>query len=43
VNRVKPPRRLLIAVARGGAYTLGGGNGSRTVSGRILARIAFSI
>jgi hypothetical protein len=39
-----PARRLCLAVARGGAYGFGGGgNGSRTGSGLILARIAFSV
>jgi hypothetical protein len=37
------PRRLRAAVARGGAYTFGGGNGSRVGSGRSLARIALSV
>jgi hypothetical protein len=37
------PRRRLLGVARGGAYTFGGGKGSRVGSGRILPRIALSI
>jgi hypothetical protein len=36
-------RRLLAVVARGGAYTFGGGSGSRTGSGRILSRTAFKV
>jgi hypothetical protein len=36
------PHRCL-AFARGGSYRFSGGNGSRTGSGRIFARIAFSI
>jgi len=39
----RPARRLCLAVARGGAYGFGGGNGSRAGSGLILARIAFKI
>jgi hypothetical protein len=35
------PRRL--PLARGGAYTFGGGKGSRTGSGLSLARIALSV
>jgi hypothetical protein len=39
----RPPRRLCLAVARGGANCFGGGgNGSRTGSGQNLARIALS-
>jgi hypothetical protein len=38
-----PRRRLLAVVARGGAYTFGGGNGSRVGSGRILPRIALRV
>src|SRR5882724_9438995 len=34
-----PRRRLLAAPARGGAYTLGGGNGSRTGCGSSLSRM----
>jgi hypothetical protein len=33
----------VVAVARGGAYTFGGGKGSRTGSGRSLARIVISV
>ena len=33
----------LAAVARGGSYRFGGGNGSRTGSGRIFVRIALSV
>jgi hypothetical protein len=29
-------------IARGGAYTFGGGNGSRVGSGRILAGVTFT-
>jgi hypothetical protein len=36
-------RHLLAAVARGGAYTFGGGAGSGVGSGRSLARIALSV
>jgi hypothetical protein len=40
----RPAPRLCLAVARGGAYVFGGGgDGSRTGSGLILARIAFSV
>jgi hypothetical protein len=37
------PRRLRAVVARGGAYTFGGGNGSRVGSGLILPRIALRV
>ena len=37
------PGLLLAAVARGGAYTFGGGEGSRTGSGLSLARIARKV
>jgi hypothetical protein len=38
------PLRPSFALARGGAYCFcGGGNGSRTGSGLILARIAFRV
>ena len=40
---LQPRRRLVAAVAFGGAYTLGSGKGSRTGSGRSLARIAFKV
>ena len=40
---LQPRRRLVAAVAFGGAYTFGGGNGSRTGSGLSLARIAFRV
>ena len=36
-----PRRRLLAVVARGGAYTFGGGSGSRTGGGSILSRMPF--
>jgi hypothetical protein len=36
-------RRLLPAVARGGAYTFGGGKNSRAGSGRIFPRIVFKV
>jgi len=36
----RPARRRLAAVARGGSYRFGGGNGSRIGSGLIFARIA---
>jgi len=36
-------RRLLAAVALGGAYTFGGGKGSRAGSGLSLARIALKV
>jgi len=40
----RPARRLCFAVARGGACGFGGGgSGSRTGSGLILARIAFNV
>src|SRR5437588_1929385 len=40
----RPARRLCFAVARGDAYCFGGGgNGSRTGSGLILARMAFRV
>ena len=42
-DTLPPARRLLDAVARGGAYTLGGGKGSRTGSGLSLARMAFKV
>jgi hypothetical protein len=39
-----PQRCLCLAVTRGGAYCFGGGgNGSRTGSGLILARMAFKV
>ena len=38
----RPARRPLAAVARSGAYTFGGGNGSRPDSGWIFPRIAWS-
>jgi hypothetical protein len=37
------PRRSRPRTKRGGAYTLGGGKGSRTGSGRIFAKIAFKV
>ena len=37
------PRRRRFAPTRGGAYTFGGGSGSRTGSGRIFARMPLSI
>jgi hypothetical protein len=40
---LQPCRRLLAAVARGGAYTFGGGNGSRAGSGLSFARIVFRV
>ena len=44
VRRSVDGARLLAAVARGGAYCFGGGgDGSRTGSGLILARIAFKV
>ena len=39
----RPARRRLAAVARGGSYRFGGGNGSRIGSGLIFARIALSV
>jgi hypothetical protein len=42
-DTLPPARRLLDAVARGGAYTLDGGKGSRTGSGLSLARMAFKV
>ena len=40
----RPAPRLCFVVARGGEYCFGGGgNGSRTGSGLILARIAFRV
>jgi hypothetical protein len=46
-ERGEPPRyrRSFVAAntARRGAYTFGGGNGSRAGSGRIFARMAFKV
>ena len=40
---LQPRRRLVAAVAFGGAYTFGGDEGSRTGFGLSLARIAFRV
>ena len=39
----RPECRRRAAVARSGSYRFGGGNGSRTGSGLILARMAFKV
>ena|SRR6267378_7609766 len=39
----RPEFRRRAAVARSGSYRFGGGNGSRTGSGLIFARIAFNV
>ena len=40
---LQPRRRLLAAVARGGAHTFAAGKGSRSGSGLSFARIAFTV